>query len=342
MLLAQLTAAAGSAQTIPLLYNLDAPTPPPSLIGDIRTLIPGQGFGVGLTTGATTYSVASLTLEFIGNSLPASRPLNIQILSFGQAGSVPSPGVPLVPYGQLLNPTLSLLQTPWPGSTVFVNFTPATQILLQPNTSYVIGAWEDTTGNDDNGMLFGLSPAYTYSGDVQQPLSDRPKQYELGPFAPPPLPGEPDYPNNIWVSRGIGGGEAPVLELDVTAVPEPSTWVLLSVALAMTFVVRCRKERRGCREPILSEGSNGHKSSSLKELMRAVSSPGRDWPAQWPSKTRGPANATVCGVAVAMSGFIFDNFFLFPVCGRRRGKSRRSKSGVRGEGFFGRNRAGQP
>ncbi len=239
MFLVSLVAAATCfAQTTALLYNLNAPGPGQPGIGDINTILPGKGFGVGFTLGATSYSVSSLTLEFNGNSLPAPG-LNIQILSFGQPGSVPAPGVPLVPYGQLANPTLSSQPTLWPGSTTFVNFTPTSQIILQPNTSYVIAAWEDGTGNDDNALLFGYSASYTYGGDVQLPRGGPAPQYTLGPFVLT-LPGQTPYPNNVWANESSRGGEAPVLELDVTAAPEPQVWALALPAVATASLVRRR------------------------------------------------------------------------------------------------------
>src|ERR1700759_3608236 len=50
-------------------------------IGDIEVVLPGAGFGVEITMGATAFSVSDLTLEYNGKTLPTAG-FNVQILTF--------------------------------------------------------------------------------------------------------------------------------------------------------------------------------------------------------------------------------------------------------------------
>lgn len=216
----------GFAQPTVLISNLDSPGPPGNgVIGDIETVLPGTGYAVGLLNGTTAYQLNSVTLEFIGTSLPAAG-FGVQIYSFGPPGSVTPPGWPFAPYAQLGNPTISPQPTPWPGQTVFVTFTPSAPVFLAPSSGYWIGASEAANGNDNNGLLFAYSQTYGVAGNVQMYAgSTGNNQWELDPTS------------NTWIMGSPSGYTGLIMELTATAVPEPSPfWLLLLGAGAAAYV----------------------------------------------------------------------------------------------------------
>ena len=217
-----LGADAGFAQPITLVNNLNAPGPGGGVIGDIETVVPGAGFAVGLLTPSTTaYQVDSVTLEFIGNSLPSAG-LGVQIYSFGPPGSVSPPGWPFVPAGVLGNPTINPQPTQWPGQTTYVTFTPTSPITLAPSFGYWIGVSEAANGNDNNGLLFALSQTYTVGGGAQVYSSNTGwNQWELDPNT------------GQWIEASPNGYEGLKFELTATPIPEPAGLSLLGGCILM-------------------------------------------------------------------------------------------------------------
>jgi len=199
----------GQTQTT-LIENLFAPGPQAGTIGNFEVVEPGQGFAIDLTTGPTAYAVDSLTLELEGTTLPGPA-FNPKILTSG-----PGYGPPFVSYGQLGNPTFSSQATQWPGITTFINFTPTSQIILQPNTTYMIAMTETENGNDDNAIRFsgyGPAGAYTYGGDVLN--TTYADDFALN--------------NGVWSYASYA---SPILDLQATATPEPESWALLGIGVA--------------------------------------------------------------------------------------------------------------
>src|SRR5437016_204332 len=74
-----LCARAGNGAAV--LSNLNTPGPQGGGIGDLETLVPGSGFGVGFVTGDTSLILSSATLELYGYS-PAG--FHVRIYTFGR------------------------------------------------------------------------------------------------------------------------------------------------------------------------------------------------------------------------------------------------------------------
>jgi hypothetical protein len=224
-------AGTGFAQPTILINNLNAPGPGNGNIGDIQAVLPGTGYAVGFLNGATPYQLNSVTLEFIGTSLPAAG-FGVELYCAGQPGSVPPPGWPFVPYGQLGNPTIDPQPTHWPGQTAYITFTPTAPIILTPFSLFWIGASEAANGNNNNGLLFAYSQTYSVAGGVQMYTSASSwNQWEL----------DPTY--NEWVPGSPNGYEGLKLELTGTVVPEPGAWALLLAGCA-AFAGRKWQRRR--------------------------------------------------------------------------------------------------
>jgi hypothetical protein len=222
----------GLAQPTILISNLNAPGPGGTGIGDIQAVLPGTGYAVGFLNGATPYRLESVTLEFIGTSLPAAG-FSVEIYCAGMPGTVPPPGWPLVPYGQLGNPTIDPRPTHWPGQTTYVTFTPTAPITLLPSNLFWIGASEAANGNNDNGLLFAYAQTYNVAGGVQMyATASSFNQWELDPIA------------NEWVSGSPSGYEGLKVELTGTAVPEPGAWALLLAGGAAFASWKGQRRRR--------------------------------------------------------------------------------------------------
>ena len=226
LLLGSTTALLGQSTTV--IYNLNVPWSQPG-IGNIEAVLAGTGFGVGFSNGATNYSVNSVTVELIGTSLPSAG-FGLHFYSF-----VPGITTQFQADGALGNPVVSPTPTLWPGQTSFITFTPTTPITMAPNTDYLIGATEDTSGNNGNGLLFAaIGSAYTVAGGVQMFTSN-----------PGATQWTYDQSSSQWsVSSGAQG--ALKVELDVTPVPEPSVCALVALGGAVIAGLKLARNKR-CR-----------------------------------------------------------------------------------------------
>ena len=212
LILSLLLAACARAEVTPvaMISNLNTPGPGGG-IGDLETLVPGSGFGLGFVTGASALTLSSVTFEFYGYSPAGFR---VQLYTFGPPGSVPPPAWPLVPYATLDQAQTDARPTLWPGQTAFVDFSSSTTITLTPHSAYVIAATEDATGNNDNALRFGYSEAYAVAPDWQLYPAGNMNQWSLDPT----LGG--------WLDSAQSGYLGLVLELNAAPVPEPSPLLL--------------------------------------------------------------------------------------------------------------------
>jgi len=133
-------------------------------IGDIHALFPGGtpngNFTASFTTGAGTYALNTITVEFeFDSSYPAGlsspQALNFQLL---QGSTV---------LGTLAAPVAESTPTQWPQSsnprayTTFYDYTPTAKITLNPNTDYSVVISMPAGSGVDAALMFTRSSAYT-------------------------------------------------------------------------------------------------------------------------------------------------------------------------------------
>jgi hypothetical protein len=219
------------AQPVILIDNLFAPGEGGGIINGVSGIQPGTGSAVDFSTDGGTYSLNTLTLEFVlQNTVYAG--FDAQIFTVYPSGSLDiPPSVNPVPYGHFGNPTLSPTPTQSPGSTFFINFTPTSPIILQPNTTYVVGFTEATNGTSANALRFGAG--YT----CENPDGVNSDYFSYTYSSPPtsPIPAG-------WSDAGYGGG--PILSLTATEVPEPGSWALAAIAVALAGAPKLRTRFR--------------------------------------------------------------------------------------------------
>jgi hypothetical protein len=210
------------APAIPIISNLGTPGPQGGGIGDLETVLPGTGYGVGFVTGDTATTVSSVTLELYGGYSPAG--FHVQVYTFGPPPSGTTPGWPFVLYGNLDQVALDPRPTLWPGATAYYDFSPGTSLTLAPHSAYVVTATEDANGNDNNALRFGYSQAYTVApgSGWQLYIAQNMNQWYL----------DPNFGG--WLDESQQGFGM-VMELNGAFVPEPATlglWLLAATALA--------------------------------------------------------------------------------------------------------------
>lgn len=190
--------------------------------GDIQGVFAGTGFAVGFVTGPSGYTLDSVTLEEYGYSGPSPY-FHVQLFTLGPIGSVPPPGWPLVPLAELNDAGVD------PRGTSLVDYTPVSPLTLAPNQVYFISASATAGSSGYPGLIFAPTQTYSLGSGWQMYIAPQSNnQWEL----------DPNY--NLWVSASPGGYEGLKLEINATAVPEPSLVSMLLVA----FVVTARQRRR--------------------------------------------------------------------------------------------------
>jgi len=161
--------------------------------------------------------------------------VDVEMLSLPTPLTFNGQQVSFVSNGQFSNPTVSPIST---GSsyTSFITFTPSSQMILQPNTTYALSISGISGHADafrcvaDTSLVFGGDVTLQSAG----PITNRPVAY---------------FENNGSWQAGLG--EVPVLELDVTAAPEPGS---LTAAMVITGALICwrRKKSESVQFVILS------------------------------------------------------------------------------------------
>jgi len=189
--------------------------------GDIQPQFSGMGAAVGFTTGPSTYSLDSVTLELYGYGGPDPY-FHVQLYSLGAPGSVPAPGWPLVPSAELFN-------TGTASGATLVSYAPGAPVTLSPNHTYFIGATV-SLGGSPTSLMFAPSEAYNTAQGWQMYVAPQSNnQWKL------------DESSGLWISGAPSGFEGLKLEIDATAVPEPG-----SIALGFAALLLISRARR-CR-----------------------------------------------------------------------------------------------
>jgi hypothetical protein len=166
-------------------------------IGDIHSLFPGGNpYGTDtarFTTGTgSRFVLNAVTLEFYpANS--SQQWANISVQLFQQTGNVL--------LGSLRDPSVNSKPTQWPGSTTFVDFTPAAPITLDPSSQYAVVLSVPADSPSGANLLFAASSAYSTPTDWKMGLTTSGNPYAS------------------W--------EHLMLAVDVTPIPEPCTAALL-------------------------------------------------------------------------------------------------------------------
>jgi len=188
---------------------------------DIQPVFAGTGFAVGFLTGPSCYTLNSVTLEEYGYGGPSPY-FHVQLFTLGPIGSVPPPGWAFVPVAELNDAGVD------PRGASLIDYTPASPLTLSPNQVYFIGASAGPGGTGNPGLIFASTQTYSLGPDWQMYIApESNNQWEL----------DPNY--NLWVS-GSPNGYGLKLEINATAVPEPSLVSMLLVA----FVAAARRRRR--------------------------------------------------------------------------------------------------
>ena len=192
-------------------------------IVDYEAITPGQGYGFMFSTGANPYALNSVDLEEVNG--PAGVQVGLNIVEGDPAGQ---PTV--VPVGTLGNPTFDPRPTQLPNSTAFIDYSPVTPAILQPNTAYLISVTEPVNGANTTAITFGAFEGLTVSADwsVDEIYS---AWIDFGPGPPGSL--------NGWVDDA--GGDMKI-EIDATPAPEASVsgFLLLGCGLFACHRFRVR------------------------------------------------------------------------------------------------------
>jgi len=150
--------------------NLDEPWTEGG-IGDIEALFPG-GAHTGndtnhFTTGAGSFSVNSITLEFEDDS---SYPAGVSAPQWVNVQLFQKVGVANILLGSFGNPVVNPTPTQWPQSshplayTTFFDFSPIGQINLNSNSQYSVVLSVPANSPVDAGLMFA-EPGYTSPTD---------------------------------------------------------------------------------------------------------------------------------------------------------------------------------
>lgn len=136
----------------------------PGIIGDIHDLVPGgDPFVARFTTGAGSFTMNSVTLEFLSlpqGFVPQSW-TNINIRLYEDVGNQS------ILLGDFGSPTVNLTPTQWPQLstntriyTTYIDFHPSAQISLQSFSQYRVSASDPSSSSSAAGLLFTGSPHF--------------------------------------------------------------------------------------------------------------------------------------------------------------------------------------
>ena len=203
------------------LSNLDNRWPDSSGIGDCHTVQWTAPIIARFSTGEGTYTLDSVTLEFLVLP-PLTAPWGtgqVQLHQLSGDGSVL--------LGYLGSPQLNPRPTQWPSSvdpvhyTAYIDFHPASSLVLQPYSQYSVVV-NDSDSWHDAALLFTRSAAYTSTRD-----------WRMDPTS---------------TSNPFADGEFLKLAVSGTLVPEPSAMGVASCGV-MLFALgaMCRRPKQGVK-----------------------------------------------------------------------------------------------
>lgn len=181
-------------------------------IGDIQTIAPGQTYASSFATGpACSFVLNSVTVEFLTwgdpSYLPPSPAQGFHLQLYEPLGFF---SLKLI--GELGDPTLNPQPTQWPAYTAFFDYTPLTEITLDPSATYALAASQAPNGTDGPLLLFTYHQSDTLDGwellTTSQGTFDGSTVQVLGSF----------FRYNL------------VMAVEATPVPEPAAASLLLVA----------------------------------------------------------------------------------------------------------------
>lgn len=185
----------GLAQGVTYLSNLHTPWTQIG-IGDIHGVFRGGtqygSYAAHFTTGAGSFSLNAITLEFIG--VGGLQQLRVQLFHEMQSGDVL--------LGNLGNPVVNPTPTQWPQYTTFFDFSPVQGVNLNAFSRYSVVLSMPASSPTDAGLLFTEPSAYYRSRDG----------WTMGVTTS----------GNPYAS-----GEYLVMAVSATPVPEPDTTVVL-------------------------------------------------------------------------------------------------------------------
>jgi hypothetical protein len=182
---------------------------------------------VSFTTGAGSFSLNSVTLEFYMDTrgLPAPYWTNAVVRLFQQRGN------DRVLLGPLKNPTINPLPTEWPqpsrlfprNYTSFVDFHPLEQMILRGFSTYVVEISDPPIASLGLNLLCSLSPNYTsigewHMGPTTRPVGASTSFLKFGVDADP-FAGGSIVPAGITASRWAGSGPG---RLELHVIQNPS------------------------------------------------------------------------------------------------------------------------
>lgn len=197
--------------------------------GNFEGVSVGSGYGFAFTTGSSPYALDAVTLEEMGG--PGTLQVELLAAQSGVFSAV----------DQLGNPTVDSRPTQFPGTTSFIDYSPVTPIILSPNTSYIVAAYEPDSGGDDTTLTFNVN-SYSVLADWSVYTGITPTLHYSGPNPPSTVSvgtiGQPGQ----WRRDTADGGL--VIEIDATPVPEPNAGQIFSMVIGLLVFCRGLKFRK--------------------------------------------------------------------------------------------------
>jgi hypothetical protein len=203
-----------------MISNLTNPPPQPG-IGDIQGIPSNQSFIGRFSTGLGSFSVNSVTLEFL--TLPDLYPDPLSLQNFHLDFYQQMPGFGnLTLLGSLGNIQLDPTPTIFPGYTTYYAFSPLSPITLDPSSTYAVVASDTSATGYQEGLLF------TQDFSAQSPVGWQMALSYFGPY---------NGPFTGWHVFG----ENLKFAVDATAIPEPSVALVCLLCATVLCSFRSRQ-----------------------------------------------------------------------------------------------------
>lgn len=167
-------------------------------IGDFQTLLENWPFAVQFFTGATsggTNPAAINTVEqgaVTTNSIPVGFQLNSVTFEFDVHSSQPWSNLNVqvyqqvggqgIPLGGLRDPMVNPKPTQWPGTTIYVDYLPLTNIMLQPLSEYSLALSVPSTSSGAFGLLFTIFSNFVTTTDWRMGATTTQDPWAVGEF----------------------------------------------------------------------------------------------------------------------------------------------------------------